>query len=231
MFIKKILKPVLYFTVSLVAFILLYLGSAYILSRIKVDEEKNIKDEVAIYIQTNGVHTDIVVPIKNSQFDWSKEVKFTNTVSKDTLARYLAMGWGDKGFYLDTPTWADLKVSTALNAAFALGTTAIHATFYRTMIEDDECKKIMISAEQYHRLIKYITDSFKRDKEGHFINIKTNANYDNADAFYEANGSYSLFYTCNTWANNALKKCGQKACLWTPFDTGIFLKYQDVKHK
>jgi len=35
-----------------------------------------------------------------------------------------------------------------------------------------------------------------------------------------------LFHTCNTWANNALKACGQKASLWTPFDTGIFYHYQ-----
>ena len=31
------------------------------------------------------------------------------------------------------------------------------------------------------------------------------------DAFYEAKGRYSLFFTCNTWTNNALKICKQKA--------------------
>jgi uncharacterized protein (TIGR02117 family) len=106
-----------------------------------------------------------------------------------------------------------------------LSTTAIHATFYATLLETKSCKKIMISGEQYTRLISYIDDSFQKDSAGHVIKIITSANYNNADAFYEANGSYSLFHTCNTWANTGLKKCGQKACLWTPFDTGIFLKY------
>ena len=93
------------------------------------------------------------------------------------------------------------------------------------MKENESCKKIMISTDQYAKLIDFITASFQKDSQGNFINIKTTANYGKNDAFYEANGSYSMIHTCNTWANNALKSCDQKACFWTPFDTGIFLKY------
>jgi uncharacterized protein (TIGR02117 family) len=158
--------------------------------------------------------------------DWTQEVKPANTTAKDTSYQYLAMGWGDKGFYLQTPTWAELKASVAFKAATGLSSTAIHATYYAAMQENERCKKIMISREQYTRLISYISNSFKKDEQGHFMYIATNANYGSHDAFYEANGSYSLFRTCNTWANSALKSCGQKCCLWTAFDTGIFLKYQ-----
>jgi hypothetical protein len=45
-------------------------------------------------------------------------------------------------------------------------------------------------------------------------------------AFYEAKGSYNLFYTCNTWANQALKAANQKAALWTVLDKGIFYHYE-----
>jgi uncharacterized protein (TIGR02117 family) len=94
------------------------------------------------------------------------------------------------------------------------------------MTENESCKKILISISQYERLIKYINESFQHDDAGHIIKIVTNANYGYNDAFYEAKGSYSMFHTCNTWSNTGLKKCGQKACLWTAFDTGIFLKYK-----
>jgi hypothetical protein len=57
------------------------------------------------------------------------------------LVNYLAFGWGDKGFYLNTPEWADLKVSTALNAAFGLSSSAIHSTFYKKLRENETCKK------------------------------------------------------------------------------------------
>jgi uncharacterized protein (TIGR02117 family) len=172
------------------------------------------------------VHTDIVMPVKNDVIDWSKEIRFENTLGKDSLMKYVAMGWGDKGFYLETPTWADLKFTVAFKAATSLNTSAIHATFYNDLEEDESCKRIFISREQYSRLVKYINESFQFDPNGHLIHIKTNANYGRNDAFYEAKGSYSLFHTCNTWANNALKSCGQKACWWTPFDTGIFEKYK-----
>lgn len=210
---------------ALVCLIGIYLLAAYVLSRIGVDRESQTQNNIPIYIFTNGVHTDLVVPVKNEQMDWSREVKFANTVGKDSVFAYVGFGWGDKGFYLETPTWADLKASTAFKAAFALSTSAIHATFHKDMTEGADCVKIIISKEQYSRLIRYIQESFIADKKGHLIHIQTNANYGKEDAFYEAKGSYHLFHTCNTWANNGLKSCGQKASLWTPFDTGIFYQY------
>jgi len=226
----KTIVSILKFTgkvlLTIAVFLTLYFTTAFTLSRITVDKEQPAKEEVTIYIKTNGVHTDIVVPVRSAQMDWSNEIKFANTLLKDTGYNFLAMGWGDKGFYLNTPTWSQLKFSVAFRAAFGLSTTAIHTTFYKQLNEDESCRKINISKEQYERLIAYIINSFQKNEAGHFINIKTTANYGMSDAFYEANGRYNLFCTCNTWANNALKKCGQKCCVWTIFDKGIFLKYK-----
>jgi uncharacterized protein (TIGR02117 family) len=211
---------------SFVLIVLTYLLFAYLLARIPVDGESAQGSDVTVYLLTNGVHTDIVVPAKSSLQDWTKEVKYADTRSNDTLNQYLAMGWGDKGFYLETPTWADLKASVAFKAATGLSTTAIHATFHNTLKLGDSCRKINITAAQYRKLIGYIKNSFQTDQNGHFMNIKTNANYGDTDAFYEAKGSYSMFHTCNTWVNNALKASGLKSCFWTPFDTGLFLLYE-----
>jgi uncharacterized protein (TIGR02117 family) len=224
--VKKIAKVALKLVLGFVAFVLLYLLLAFLFSVWSVKKDATTSNDVAIYILTNGDHTDIVVPVKNDITDWSKEISYQNTVGRDTTGQYLAIGWGDKGFYLNTPTWADLKFSTAFKAAFALSTSAIHATYYQAMPESNDCKKIMISNEQYKRLVAFVDSSFKRDAAGKVINIKTNANYDKNDAFYEAKRKYNLFYTCNTWANNALKASGQTACVWTPFDRGIFYHYR-----
>lgn len=224
---NRVLKIALKTILGILLFVLLYFATAFCCSRIAMPKEAETKPEVEIYIKTNGAHTDIVVPVKSGQMDWSKEIKYENNVSKDTTYDYLGIGWGDKGFYLDTPTWADLKFSTAFKAVFWLGTTAMHTTYYKKMVEDSTCRKIYITKEQYSRLIVYITKRFQRDSQGHFINIKTTANYGETDAFYEAKGKYNLFFTCNTWTNYALKACGQRYCLWTIFDKGIFLKYPE----
>lgn len=223
---KKIFKIIWKVLLGIIAFTLLYVLSACLLSRISVAKEPGTAADVAIYIYTNGVHTDIVLPVKNELYSWSKNIRFENTISKDTTEKYIAFGWGDKGFYLNTPAWAQLKFSVAFKAAFALSTSAIHATFYKSLQENADCKRILISNKQYTRLIKYVQSSFKLDSTNNVIHIKTTANYNNYDAFYEAKGKYNIFCTCNTWANNALKACGQKACLWTPFDTGIFEQYK-----
>ena len=219
---KILLKSILFF----LGFILFYVLSAYTLSKITVDKETDTKPEVEIFILTNGVHTDIVMPTKNDQVDWSKQVPFKNTKSADSTYKYIAMGWGDKGFYLETPNWSDLKASVALKAATGLSTTAIHTTYYKQMRLGDDCKSIMISKAQYSRLINYINNSFQKEASGNFLPIKTDANYGKTDAFYEANASYSLFQTCNTWANSGLKASGQKCCFWTATDSGIFSKYK-----
>ncbi|WP_288375248.1 TIGR02117 family protein [uncultured Chryseobacterium sp.] len=224
-------KTVLMYLLKLIGIILgiviIYVILGLLIPYIPVSaKDDGQKKEIPIYIYTNGVHTDIVMPVKNDLQDWSQKIPFTNTKSKNTNYRYIGIGWGDKGFYLDTPTWADLKFSTAVKAAFWLSDSAMHCTYYNTMKEGDDCKMIMISRNQYQNLVKYVEDKFDRDQNGNFILIPTNAVYGGNDAFYDAKGTYSFLYTCNTWSNNALKAAGQKAALWTPSDFGIFQHYK-----
>lgn len=224
---KKTISIVLKTVFSIIGIILVYILCGLLIPYIETPEKKvsQIKD-IEIYILTNGVHTDLVVPIKSAEIDWSKEITFENTLSKRTDFRFVGIGWGDKGFYLDTPTWAELKVSTAFKAAFWLSQSAMHCTFYDKMTENENCKKIMITKEQYSDLIKFIKDKFDRDETGKPILIKTDAVYGKNDTFYDAKGSYSFLYTCNTWTNDGLKAAGQKAAWWTPSDKGIFQHYK-----
>jgi uncharacterized protein (TIGR02117 family) len=220
--IKKLLKYFAIFILSLFAYLLI----VSLLSFVSVNEDvAENHGEIPIYILTNGVHTDIVLPIKNDYHDWSTQLKFEHTKSKDTTYQYVALGWGDKGFYLETPTWADLKASTAIKAASGLSTSAMHVTFYKHLKENQSCKKLQVSLENYKKLIAFINESFQT-KSGEFLKIETNAVYGKHDVFYEANGSYSLFYTCNSWANQALKAANQKAALWTISESGIFRHYE-----
>lgn len=198
----------------------------WVLSRITVPAEKNAPDELTIYLLSNGVHLDLVLPVRTEDKDWRGDIPYHNTRSGDTTPGYVAFGWGDKGFYLETPTWDDLTFRTAFRATFGLSTAAMHTTFYQHMKAGDDCVPVAISREQYRRLVTYISRSLKTGPSGKPIVIPTEARYGNNDAFYEAKGRYHLFHTCNTWANNALKVCGQKACWWTPFDKGILYQYR-----
>ncbi len=222
--IKRTFKYIGLFLLTLISYGIIVTLLSYVTvnsNQFAIDEPK-----IEIFILSNGVHTDIVVPVKNDTYDWSKQIKFEHTKAKDSTAKYLAMGWGDRGFYLETPTWADLKVSTALKATTGLSSSALHTTFYKTMKEDAYCKKIQISTLDYQKLVVFINESFKTES-GSPIKIETDAVYGKTDTFYESKGSYSLFYTCNSWANQALKSANQKAALHTLTDTGIFRHYSN----
>lgn len=225
--VKKMLLLIIKAIGIIVGIVVLYVALGYFLPFIEVSaKDDGQKKEIPVYIYTNGVHTDIVMPVKNDVQDWSTKIPFSNTKSKSTDYNYVGIGWGDKGFYLDTPTWADLKFSTAFKAAFWLSESAMHCTFYKTMKEGDDCKKIMISRDQYKKLVDFVDAKFDKDQNGNYNLVPTNAVYGSNDAFYDAQGKYSFLNTCNTWANNALKAADQKAAFWTPSDYGIFLHYK-----
>ncbi|GAL87754.1 hypothetical protein MYP_4985 [Sporocytophaga myxococcoides] len=181
------------------------------------EDEKGVQ----IFIRSNGVHTDIVVPVKDSVKDWSQELSGLQ-LYHDNQIKYVAFGWGDKGFYLHTPTWADLKVSTALKAAFWLSTSAMHVTYYPYKPGTDEyTRSIYISSDQYRELVNYIKESFRLNSDGKIevINCCKYSGLDNE--FYEGKGVYSLIKTCNTWTNTGLKEAGVKTALWAPFEWSV----------
>jgi uncharacterized protein (TIGR02117 family) len=224
-FIAKALRLILKILLFFIGTVLLYLLSAYILGSITISGEAKQNQDYEIYILSNGVHTDLVVPVESEIMNWGEHISYDHTLNTDESYNYLAFGWGDRGFYLQTPTWAELKFSVAFNATFGLGTTAIHATFHKYMTENEQCKKIVVSKEQYSQMVDYIFDSFEKDEHGNIILIETDAQYGNHDAFYEAKGTYSLFFTCNSWTNKGLRVSGLNNCLWTPFDKAILRKY------
>lgn len=223
----NITKVFLYSLSVIILFSIIYFLSAFILSRITINSKNDtLLKDIDIYLISNGFHSDIVVPIKSEEMDWSEIIKYKHTLSNDSSFKFIAFGWGDRNFYLETPTWSHLKYDVAFQALFFLNRSAIHATFFYNMFESESCIKISINSQNYMKLIEYIIGELIFDKNGKVLQIE-NLQYDNNDAFYEAKGSFTLFYTCNTWVNEALKTANQKACLWTPFEEGIFYQYHE----
>ena len=208
---------------SLATLLLLYGAAVWLLPRIKSPGQPEGEPEITVWLLSNGVHTDIVVPTFSSEADWRAVFPAAHTRSQ-AYAPWLAIGLGDKNFYLNTPTWADLTASTALKAVSGLSESAIHTTYYDSMENCGRCAKFTVSRRQYLELAAYIRSSLKW-RDGRTIPVTADIHYGESDAFYEAKGSYNLFYTCNTWTNDALKSAGAKAALWTITEGGIFRHY------
>lgn len=219
--IKKILKPLLWTLLALILFMGLYLLAAYALPHLKVNTaEKNSGESIKIAVISNGVHTDIAVPAITRLKDWTQAFPPDSFDVKDANCSYIGFGWGDKGFYLYTPTWDDLKFSTAFKAATGLSETAMHVRYLKEKKRNSEhCAILTLDSSSYKTLVHYIESSFEK-KENNPIKLN-HPGYGDMDRFYEAKGTYSLFKTCNCWTTNGLKATGLQVGLWCPFAAGL----------
>lgn len=173
--------------------------------------------DLAIYVRSNGVHTEICMPVENEYQNWLDFIPL-DAYKDSARTEFIAIGWGDKGFFLDTPTWAELKVSTALTAVFLPSPTAMHVEYCIEPEKSEVCKKVQISAVQYHKLCRYIKESF--DKKRDNVQLIAGYSYGLKDNFYEAKRTYHLFRTCNVWTNNALKSANIRTSIFSPFPEG-----------
>lgn len=226
---RNTLKVFLYALGGLLAFVVLYVTAAFGLARIPVAAEPVPPGgpRIPVYLYTpNGVHTDLVLPVRTAQMDWSRQIKYAHTTSRDSAGYdYLAFGWGDKGFFY-IPGWGDLTFPIAFRAAFHLGTSAMHTTFHTQaeLAPSTTCVRLELTPEQYARLVRYVQSGFRPDAQGR-VQYLPGHTYAGHDAFYEGEDAYSFWKTCNTWANRGLKAAGQRACLWTPLAGGLFGQY------
>ncbi|MFO7719906.1 MAG: TIGR02117 family protein [Gillisia sp.] len=205
--------------------LLLYLVLVVIGAAIPMNSNpETINPDIKIYLISNGVHVDIAVPLKTKIIDWTETVTPQHTLLKPKNSSYVSFGWGDLLFYENTPEWKDLTFKIAFKALFLKTPSAIHTRFHDGIPKNERIKSVMIDSLQYRLLSEYIQNTFIYDDQGETQHVE-DLHYSGKDAFYKARGSLNLFNTCNTWVNEALKHSGLKACLWTPIEEGIFLRY------
>ena len=194
----------------------IYVALSFLLSYVPVNQDQPEKaGPNRIFAHSNGVHLDLVFPVEMVPERLRSQLAY----APDT--RLLAIGWGDKGFYLDTPTWAELSPRVAVKAMFLPSPTAMHVTEHAAV--NPAWSRIDLTDEQLSELWDYIIVTFQTDNNGRITEL-VGKGYTKRDRFYEANGNYSMFKTCNTWVNTGLRRIGVKTALWTPMDKGV-LRY------
>lgn len=183
-----------------------YLLISLLLTYVTVNDEGNFEvTEEVIYLKSNGIHLDIVLP--------SCYLSMLAIESK-----YIAVGWGDKDFYLNTPNFKDLTISTAFKALFLRSKTLLHLTNY------DEVKKDWVRIVVTRKQLEHIASQI--NKEFDLSDLTPIKGYGSGDLFYKARGSYSCLFTCNSWINSILKSAKLKACVWTPFSFRLMNIYK-----
>lgn len=170
---------------------------------------------ITLYIESNGVHTGIVMPKVAAGVDWrpffaARDLRDPRFAAYD----HVSLGWGDRDFYLETPTWADLRLSTVIAAATGSERTLLHVDHVPRPTPDGEVRQLVVRPAEYRRLAAYVRASLVTDGE-------RRPGYYRYDAFYEARGRYSALRTCNSWVGDALRFAGVRVGAWTPFSVTV----------
>ncbi|GAB3819935.1 TIGR02117 family protein [Pontibacter rugosus] len=207
-------------TSSVLSFIFL----AFLLSGFPVissyAQEQQQSKKIEIFVTSNGVHTNLVLPVSTPYIDWRHKLPLQQFAHVDSSYKYVAFGWGDKRFFMQTPEWKDITPGVALAAAFWPTSTAMHVTYIKSkLVENRRQQPILITPEQYQLLISYIDRSFVQ-QENAFQHI-TGSGYTRQDTFYEAHGRYHVLKNCNNWVNRGLKSMNHKSALWAPVPFAI----------
>lgn len=170
---------------------------------------------VTIYVESNGVHTGIIVPKVAAGVDW-RPLARPEHLRDPRYAGYdhLAFGWGERAFYLETPTWATVKPRTLLAAAIGSERTLVHVDHLPMPQVGDDVRAVLLRPEEYRRLAAFIRGSVVRGGQRH-------PGYGSYDAFYESRGHYDAFRTCNAWTGDALRTAGVRVGVWTPFPVTV----------
>ena len=178
-----------------------------------------------IYIADNGVHADIIMPVKAQGLDWRQLIPVGDFAAADPSARWIAFGSGEKRVYLDTPTWWDITPRT-LWSALAGGRRVMHVEY----VHDPgyAAREIRLRPEEYRRLWTAIRADFALDARGRPQRVD-HRGYGCCDAFYKAGGKASAIRTCNAVAADWLRLAGIETSAWPPFVNGLTWRYRRVK--
>ncbi len=205
-----VLKISLY---TLLSGVLIYFAVAILFSFLPTHyPERNCPPAKEIYLNTNGIHVDLIIPAEYIEPSFNHQLDFP------AATRFIAFGWGDRSFYIHTPEWSDLTFPVAFKALFLKSPAAMHVTSYRGKM--NSWKSLKLCDNQLKIILDYIENSFEKDDKGRIKKMDFEG-YNYNDSFFEAKGSFSLFNTCNVWVNRALKNAEVKTAVWTPFDFGI----------
>ena len=176
---------------------------------------------VTVYIADNGVHADLILPVRAAGLDWAPFIPHSD-MADASGEQWIGFGAGERHVYLDTPTWADISPRTAL-AATAGGERVVHVEY-----TDDPAyaaREIRVTPEQYRRLWAAIRAEFRLDEQGRAIRIN-HPGYGPRDAFYQGIGRASALSTCNNWVAGRMRLAGIRTSLWSPFVQGLVWRYR-----
>ena len=160
-----------------------------------------------ILVLSNPIHTDIAIPLDADTRAAFAFLERSGVPVAEAGARWMIIGWGGRAFYLETPTWADLKPMPVFRA-LTVDSSVLHVDVTGELDEGHPAVTVLdLGAAEFEQLQVFIRESFAQSPD---------AGYGPNDRFFEAKGAFNMLLGCNTWTAGALRAAGVRTGIWNP---------------
>jgi uncharacterized protein (TIGR02117 family) len=173
-----------------------------------------------ILVLANPIHTDIALPP-----DADVVARFGFLASDglplgDPGVGWILFGWGGRSFYIETPSWAELKAAPLLKA-LTVDASVMHVALAGPIAANaDGVLAVDLAPEQFERLLVAIEETFRRGGNGLPL-LVPGRSYGEFDLFYEASGRFNALVGCNTWTARVLRAAGLRTSVWSPLPQSL----------
>lgn len=194
---------------------LLLLAAAFLLGpRLVRNADAVPGGDITIYVRSNGVHTDIVMPKRAASLDWGRLLPADHVRWPERAGDWVAIGTGERRTFLETPRWRDIRLPTVAGAIFG-GELLLHVEHLREPGAGSRTRALRLGADQYRRLATAVALDFARNGRGRARPLP-GTGYGPRDTFYLARGRYDALRNCNQWTADRLAGAGVRVGGWTP---------------
>ncbi|RUW53836.1 TIGR02117 family protein [Mesorhizobium sp. M8A.F.Ca.ET.021.01.1.1] len=174
-----------------------------------------------ILVLKNPIHTDIAIPVDDGVRRRFRFLADAGLPSDAPEVRYLVFGWGGRAFYLETPTWSQVK-ALPIFKALTLDASVMHVDVAGDISEPrPDVAGFDVGEDRFAALLDFVEASFQQGPSGPIV--IDNAAYSNFDRFYEANGRFNALIGCSTWTAAALRAAGLRTGWWNPLPASLGL--------
>jgi uncharacterized protein (TIGR02117 family) len=179
---------------------------------------------VEIFVASNPIHSDIIIPfddVMRKEFAFLKAGNGADWFDNPNV-RFISFGWGGRAFYLETPTWDRLQ-AVPLFKGLTIDNAVMHVEPLGEIFPGNpNVTPLRISAGGLVSLRKEIRASFMQGADQAPMLI-AGKSYGQSDDFYEATGHFNALLGCNTWAARMLRVAGLRTGLWNPLPQSLRL--------
>lgn len=197
----------------------LYMLGAFIGSHVPANSDwQQPKDGIDIFVETNGVHVSLIVPMATAGEDLSDLIRPEDLRNRDLYGTHAMIGWGHGRVYRNAQSWADVRSGDIVSAIVGSPDTTLHVYHLINPTASPHRKLIRVSRWQYHSIISQIRRTFRLDEVGH---SRAHVAYGPDNLFYDSHGHYSAIRTCNNWTGEILRNAGVRVGIWTPMPGGV----------